>query len=271
MPLGSKWDYAYPANMRLSRLVNVLKNITVRNRGRLSYYPRRYMIEPSTVCNLKCRHCFHWRYDSQKHFTREHLRFENFTTILEKIRRYALLIELYNYGEPFLNRETPRMIAAATRAGIRTRISSNMSVPMSDEYARDIVRAGLHRLTCSLDGPSQEIYEKYRIGGNLSLALENAARVIRWKKKLNASRPLVVFRMLVFEWNHHAVADARKLAEEYGFDAFCADPGSYTVDGSKAVWDIAAGRWEKSKARFGAERPRTKAKKPVNGFSTLLS
>ncbi|MCX8043225.1 MAG: radical SAM protein, partial [Desulfobacterota bacterium] len=262
MPLGSKWDYVYCANLRPSRTVNVLKSIVMNKRGQLPYYPRRYMIEPTTMCNLKCRHCFHWRYDKEKHFIREHMSFENFQIILDKIKPFALLIELYNYGEPFLNKDTPRMIAAATRAGIRTRISSNMSVPMTNDYARDIVQAGLYRLTCSLDGPTQEIYERYRIGGNLSLALENAVRIIQWKKKLNTSLPIVVFRMLVFEWNHHTIDQTRQLAERYGFDEFYADPGSYTIDGEKAVWDIPAGKWKKGKTRFLEHPQRKHSQKP---------
>ncbi len=261
MPLGSKRDYCYLSNLRPSRLLNVLKGIRAKKNGRLDYYPRRYSIEPATICTLQCRHCFHWRYDKDVHLKRERMTFENFKVILNKVKKYALLMEFYNFGEPFLNRETPRMIAAATGAGIRSRISSNMNAPIDDAYAREIVASGLYRLTCSIDGPTQEIYEKYRIGGNLQVALENAGRIIRHKKKTGARYPVIVFRMLVFEWNHQHIDDCRRLAAEHGFDEFYADPGVYTVEGAKASWDIKNKCWNKSKPRF-TDTVRHKAKVP---------
>lgn len=255
MPLGSKWDYVHGNNLRPPRIANVAKSILFPKRGRLSYYPRRYSIEPTTSCNLKCRHCFHWKYDPAVHLKREQMSFEHFELILGKIKDYALLIEFYNFGEPFLNRETPRMIAAATNAGIRSRISSNMNAPMTDDYARQVVEAGLYRLTCSIDGPSQEIYEKYRQGGDLAKALENADKILFYKKKLGAKYPIVVFRMLVFEWNAHCINDAAALALAHGFDEFHADPGTYDIAGEKMCWDIQGGTWRKGKTKFLSQTP----------------
>jgi len=250
MPLGAKWDYFYWHNLKFSRLFNLAKNLLTKKEGYLNYFPRRYMIEPTTVCTLKCKHCFHYRYDKKIHFTYEHLFLENFLIILKKIKKYALLIELYNYGEPFLNKQTPFMIAASTRAGIRTRISSNMNVPMDDDYARSIVEAGLYRLTCSIDGHTQKIYEKYRENGNLALALENSQKIISWKQKLKARYPRMVFRMLVFEWNYKYIKEAKALATQYGFDEFCADPGAYTVNGQKVMWNIEKQCWQPGSSRF---------------------
>lgn len=36
------------------------------------------------------------------------------------------------------------------------------------------IESGLHRLIISIDGATQESYEKYRIGGNLSKVIEGA-------------------------------------------------------------------------------------------------
>ncbi|MEI6125979.1 MAG: radical SAM protein [Pseudomonadota bacterium] len=255
MALGLKSDYLYPDNLRLTRQYNLFKNILFQKRGRLISYPRRYSIEPTTVCNLRCPCCIHSRYDESIHLKREVMTYDAFEIIFEKIKRYALLVEFYNFGEPFLNKDTPAMVSTATRAGIRSRISSNMSAKMSDSYIRQIVESGLYRLTCSIDGATQEVYEKYRAGGNLATVLDNADRVIFYKKKLRKKYPLVVYRMLVFEWNQSSVDDARRLARDHGFNKFYADAGSFDVEGKRVIWDMQTKRWKEKGPKFCAGIP----------------
>jgi MoaA/NifB/PqqE/SkfB family radical SAM enzyme len=265
--LGSKFDYAYAGNLRLSKLCNALKGFVLPRGGRLPYFPRRYSIEPTTICNLRCPYCLHAAYDERLYVKREMLSYEKFKVLFDKISPYALLVEFYNFGEPFLNKNTPAMIAAASRAGIRSRVSSNMNAPMSDEYARQIVEAGLYRLTCSIDGPTQQVYEQYRAGGRLEAALENAGRIQFYKKKLGKRRPLVVYRMLLFEWNHTFVAEARSQAAHYGFDAFYADEGSFTLDGKTVIWDKARTAWRAKTPKFLSHVPE-KAPQPCEWLFT---
>jgi len=265
--LGSKLDYAYAGNLRPSKLYNTFKGFVLPRGGRLPYFPRRYSVEPTTICNLRCPYCLHADYDERVYIKREMLSYEKFKTLLDKISPYALLIEFYNFGEPFLNKDTPAMIAAATRAGIRSRISSNMSAPMSDEYARQIVESGLYRLTCSIDGPTQAVYEKYRVGGRLETVLENAGRIQFHKKKLRKKRPLVVYRMLLFEWNQTFVAEARGQAARYGFDAFYADEGSFNQDGKTVIWDKARAAWRDKTPKFLDHVP-AKAPRPCEWLFT---
>jgi MoaA/NifB/PqqE/SkfB family radical SAM enzyme len=250
MSLGSKTDYLYTGNLKFSKLYNLLKNIVSVNSGKLNYYPRRYRIEPTTLCNLKCPYCIHGKYDENIHLKKENLDFDSFKIIFNQIKKYALMIGFYNFGEPFLNKDTPKMIATATSEGIRSRISSNMSIKMTDDYARQIVESNLYRLTCSIDGHNQEVYEIYRKGGKLETVLENVKKIEYYKKKLKSKYPLMVFRMLVFEWNYKFVSEAEKIAFEYKFDEFYADPGSFVLNGKTVIWNMKDKTWNEKEPKI---------------------
>ncbi len=250
MSLGSKKDYIYPGNLKLSKLVNLLKSFLSGRSGRIVYYPRRYRIEPTTICNLKCPYCIHGSYDENVHLKNEHMGFKEFKAILEKIKNYALLIGFYNFGEPFLHSQTPEMIAWAAKHGIRSRISSNMSIKMSDDYARRLVESGLYRLTCSIDGHTQDVYEKYRAGGKLEYILESVEKIKYYRNRLKTKYPLLIFRMLVFEWNHAFVSETEQLAREYKFDEFYADSGSYMLNGKTVIWDIKHKEWKEKSPKI---------------------
>ncbi|HMX41163.1 MAG TPA: SPASM domain-containing protein, partial [Saprospiraceae bacterium] len=90
---------------------------------------------------------------------------------------------------------------------------------LSEENARLSVESGLDRLIISIDGTTQEVYRQYRVGGNLEQVLEGARRVVHWKKMLRSASPHLVFQFLVVRPNEHQIGEARRLAQEIGFDA----------------------------------------------------
>ena len=56
---------------------------------------------------------------------------------------------------------------------------------LSDEKLHKLITSGLGLLHVDIDGLDQEVYEKYRIGGNLSLVFKNLKKAIAIKKELN--------------------------------------------------------------------------------------
>jgi MoaA/NifB/PqqE/SkfB family radical SAM enzyme len=223
-------DYLSFHNLKPKRVVNALQYLLWGKRSaRLRHYPLFYMLETGNVCRLRCPFCVQGNYDSQVNSSKRLMGYDDFLVILRKIQDYALVLDLFKHGEPFLNPEIVRMTAAASAAGLRCRISSALNFTLTDEMAREICRSGLYKLTCAIDGVTQRAYEKYRVNGDLRLALDNAARIIRARNAARRRRPIIIFRMLVFEWNHEQVEAARQLAVEMGFDGFAADPGVFVA------------------------------------------
>jgi radical SAM protein with 4Fe4S-binding SPASM domain len=106
----------------------------------------------------------------------------------------------------------------AADKNIYTATSTNAHY-LSDQMARKTVESGLDRLIISIDGTTQETYEQYRVGGQLSKVIEGARNVVRWKKELRSATPHIIFQFLVVKPNEHQVEEVKQLAKTTGADA----------------------------------------------------
>jgi radical SAM protein with 4Fe4S-binding SPASM domain len=70
----------------------------------------------------------------------------------------------------------------------------------------------------SLDGTTQESYEKYRVGGQLERVLDGTARLIAEKKRRKIRTPNVALQFLVMKHNEQEILEVKKIAEKLGVD-----------------------------------------------------
>jgi radical SAM protein with 4Fe4S-binding SPASM domain len=109
------------------------------------------------------------------------------------------------------------MVKYASDKKIYTATSTNAHY-LTDEVAKKTVESGLDRLIISIDGTTQDVYQQYRIGGNLDKVIEGAKNIVKWKKTLKSKTPFVFFQFLVVKPNEHQIGDIKKLAKEIGVD-----------------------------------------------------
>lgn len=178
--------------------------------------PYQIDLEPTNVCNLHCPLCS-TGIDAE---TRDKgfMRLSNFKKLIDEIKDTVLQLSLQNWGESTLVKDFPKMIRYAADSGIFMRLSTNFSVDYDDEYFSEFMTSGLGRLVIDVDGTTQEVYEKYRIGGNLDLVLKNIQRAVKFKKDHNLRYPIIQARMLVMKHNEHQIDDFKNLARELEVD-----------------------------------------------------
>ena len=171
--------------------------------------------EPTTSCNLRCPECP----SGLRAFTRPTGMLEKnfFTETIEELHNEMLYLIFYFQGEPYLNPAFLDMVSFAASKKIYTATSTNAHY-LNDENARRTIESGLDRLIISIDGTTQEVYEQYRIGGQLEKVLEGTRNIVKWKKKLKSKTPYVFFQFLVVKPNEHQIDDIKRLANEIGVD-----------------------------------------------------
>ncbi len=151
--------------------------------------PTALSIEPTTSCNLRCPECP----SGLRSFSRSTgmLQEKLFEQVIDQVKGHLSWLHLYFQGEPFLNPRFLEMVRYADSKGIFTSTSTNAHY-LNEKQVAGILKSGLKQLIVSMDGITQEVYEQYRVGGNLSKVQEGLGRLIskRKKKQDNTSREL---------------------------------------------------------------------------------
>ncbi len=178
-------------------------------------YPISVSFEPTTSCNLRCPECP----SGLRAFTRPTGMLQNnfFKETIDQLHRELFYLVFYFQGEPYLNPDFLEMATYASQKKIYTATSTNAHY-LTDENARKTIESGLDRLIISIDGTTQSVYEKYRVGGNLNKVIEGAKNMVAWKKKLKSKTPFIVFQFLVVKHNEHQIEEVKNLAKEIGVD-----------------------------------------------------
>ena len=143
--------------------------------------------------------------------------FELFCKILDKVQMelpYCLGVFLFNYGEPLLSPDLPRMIHEIHSRGMIAIISSNLSL----EYNFDSLLIDPPDIfKISISGFSQKVYETTHNGGNIYLVKSNMYRIRMIEDKLK-TRVNVVVGYHVYNNNQGAeYIAAEDLCKELGF------------------------------------------------------
>lgn len=177
--------------------------------------PMTISFEPTTACNLRCPECP----SGLRSFSRQtgNLKKDFFTQTIDQIADRLIYLIFYFQGEPYINPDFLKMVQYANAKGLYT-ISSTNGHFLNDANCEASITSGLDRLIISIDGTTQETYESYRIGGQLSTVIEGAKNLVAWKKKLKSSTPHIVFQYLVVKPNEHQIPEIYTLAEEIGVD-----------------------------------------------------
>ncbi|HSC39704.1 MAG TPA: SPASM domain-containing protein [Chitinophagaceae bacterium] len=214
--------------------INLLSKLTLRrvwNAGKVlgSYYyskfsgkptqwgfPISISFEPTTSCNLRCPECP----SGLRAFTRPTgmLQKDFFRDTIDQLYKELFYLVFYFQGEPYLNPAFLDMVKYASAKKIYTATSTNAHY-LSEANAQKTVESGLDRLIISIDGTTQDVYQQYRVGGQLDKVIAGARNIVKWKKQLKSKTPFIIFQFLVVKPNEHQIEDVKKLAAEVGVDA----------------------------------------------------
>ncbi len=198
-------------NLVLSNVSRYISNFT--HKSLVWGYPTAVMIEPTNICNLKCPLCPSGNGTLKR--AKGYMSFELFKKVIDEVKDYVTMIILWNQGEPYLNKDMNKMVKYATDQGLFTLVSTNLN---ADIDADEVVKSGIDSMIVSLDGATQETYNKYRVNGQLSKVLDNVKKLVEAKKRLKSKTPIIRWQFLVMKHNEHEIEEIEKMAKEYEVD-----------------------------------------------------
>ena len=179
-------------------------------------YPVVAYIDPTLFCNLRCPACpTGLRLGLRPAAS---IKWDMYRSIIDEIGDYLFVLNMFNWGEPLLHKQTPELIRYAKAKGIEVTLSTNLSLNLTDAYIERLVRSGLDTLTVSVDGATEETYKRYRRGGDYSLVRTNMLRIQSARARLRLDTPKIVWQFLVFRHNQHEIDVVRAQYEAWGAD-----------------------------------------------------
>jgi radical SAM protein with 4Fe4S-binding SPASM domain len=178
-------------------------------------YPFSITTEPTNKCNLNCLECPTG--NKLTSVAKGKMHFDSYKKIIDDVRDYVIYQMLYFQGEPFLNSDLFKMIKYSNDNNIYTSISTNGHF-LTKENATNIIKSGLKRIIISVDGTSQDSYEKYRVGGKLHLVLKGIRTLTKAKKELKSKYPKVIIQFLAFKHNENEIPKIKELTKELSAD-----------------------------------------------------
>ncbi|HQP31731.1 MAG TPA: 12,18-didecarboxysiroheme deacetylase [Deltaproteobacteria bacterium] len=120
----------------------------------------------TSVCNLKCVHCYAATTPGQSELTTEQGK-----ALIKDLADYGAPVILFSGGEPLLREDLPELIRTATASGLRAVISTNGTL-ITKGMAHILGDMGLSYVGVSLDGLS-EVNDRFRgVDGAFEMALE---------------------------------------------------------------------------------------------------
>ena len=198
------------------RLINYVGNHWSYRRAQRSgspvhpYFPSAISIEPTTACNLRCPECP----SGLRSFSRStgNIRMDTFRKIIDQLSSDLIYLTFYFQGEPYLVPAFHEMVRYAKSHRVYVATSTNAHF-MDPEK---ILESGIDKLIVSVDGASQETYEKYRINGDLETVKRNILALT--KARGSNHKPLIDLQFVVFKHNEHEINAMKKMAAELQVD-----------------------------------------------------
>ena len=174
--------------------------------------PKLITLEPTNHCNLKCPLCPTGEGDASVAYGL--FKLDKYKKVVDVFSKWAQTVQLFSWGEPLLNKSFIEMIRYASQNPhkIRSITSVNLNV-ITDEQIKGLLTSNLDALHVSIDGITQEVYEKYRVGGNLEVVFDNLRKLLA-AKKIYKSNTKIQWDFIVMKQNEHQVEEAKKIAKD---------------------------------------------------------
>jgi MoaA/NifB/PqqE/SkfB family radical SAM enzyme len=180
--------------------------------------PSYVQIEPVGQCNLRCRMCpIQFREDGPPFGPPAFMTFETFTALMDGLPTLREL-HLQGLGEPLMHPRFFDMVSYAAARGVTVTTNSNLLL-LNSRRAERAVSCGLSRMYVSIDGATEQTYERIRVRGRLDRLLRNVGLLVDTRSRNGGGLPRLDMVVVVMRQNLHELAGLVRLASELSMES----------------------------------------------------
>jgi MoaA/NifB/PqqE/SkfB family radical SAM enzyme/ubiquinone/menaquinone biosynthesis C-methylase UbiE len=195
----------------MSMIIDLVKMSKSETDNQFKSPPKTFFIETTLGCDLMCPECAIGGGFIKR--SKGMMNFEQFKIIADKIRPYANYVFLFIWGEPLLNPDIFKIISYTAQFA-PCNISTNCK-SLTKEKAEELIISGVRDIIVSIDGVSQEVYEQYRVGGDVDKAFHALAMLSKINRQ-HGNKVNIFPQFVVFNHNQHEMAHFTEKCAEMG-------------------------------------------------------
>lgn len=192
---------------------HILSTISmIHSSSRIAGKPINITIEPTNYCNLKCPVC-ETGVDTLGRL-KKRMTLNDFKIIIDKLARHTNNLIFYFMGEPFLNKDSYKMIRYAKDIGI-TNITTCTNGDIINP--KKLVCSGIDEVYFQIGGITQKTHQIYRIGSNIDNVFNNLKKTIKLKNDYSL-KLRINCGFILMKHNEHEVLEFKKMMSRFGVD-----------------------------------------------------
>lgn len=177
--------------------------------------PYHAQIEPTNICNLKCRMCPQ-SVDAWKSRTPpKTLSLDEFKTIINRLP-YVRRILLNGVGEPLINPDLFEMLRYAQSKAIKTSFVSNGTLLTEEKAAMLLRMESLTDIRISMDSGDPAKYEEIRVGAKFDTVCANIKNFIAMREKSGKTKPQLGVILVAMQDNVEEIPKLVDLLSGFG-------------------------------------------------------
>lgn len=176
--------------------------------------PWAVQVEPSTACNLRCPMCALVLPDARPATL---LDMDLYRRLLADVGSRALILSLWNWGEPLLHPQLGDMVALGAQHGLLTALTTN-ALLLDEARSEELIHAGLVLMTVSLDATDAATYRAVHGSADFERVTRNVSRFLAVRDRLGSRLPLVELKMVLTRDTEAQMPAFQKLSQELGAD-----------------------------------------------------
>ncbi|MBI4062720.1 MAG: radical SAM protein [Elusimicrobia bacterium] len=144
---------------------------------KLRAFPLHLLIEPTSVCNLRCVMCFQVDASFTKKEFMGFIPWELFANVVDQAKEHNChAITMASRGEPTMAKPFGKMLRYCGEAGIMDIKINTNATKLTEELCHDIFSAGVSEVVFSVDAGTKQSYEEIRVLGKFDEVLANIER-----------------------------------------------------------------------------------------------
>ncbi len=158
----------------------------------IDLFPPFLEIEPTTICNFRCRCCEHsyWKEPSKN------MTFEEFKKIFDSFGMPKWL-GLTGIGSGYLNPDYHKMLAYAKSKGTIIEVFDHFAHFKNDEQIKELIEIGPDFQFVSIYGATKKTSEYISRGSDFNKTIRDIRKFVELKKKMKKHFPILSFHFII--------------------------------------------------------------------------